>query len=154
MSDDDIYDRIMRKTLGLKHTIYSVLRGGQYQRLDAIAVLGKARFRSATFGPEWTSDVVENATWLELCVVFEEMVKQTGDRHHVFFEGLCRAGEVEGIPVYVLIRADDIDCDEVYHDLVVMLKTAAEIDEAAERSWLSDDREWDDDWYDDEYCED
>ena len=47
--------------------------------------------------------VVESPTWLGLCVIANQMILTTGDRHHCFLEGIRKTKRVVGgLPVYRL----------------------------------------------------
>ena len=64
--------------------------------LDDVAVEGRVIFlmdHKPFFGggEDWQSDVVENPTWLEVAVLADDMIRTTGDYHHVFLE------DVEGV---------------------------------------------------------
>ena len=62
--------------------------------LDEIAVTGKVQFVSEAedfFGniktrADYKSEVVENPTWLDVCLLANDMINQTGDNHHIFLE--------------------------------------------------------------------
>jgi hypothetical protein len=72
--------------------------------LDAVAFRGKIRlvaYRDEFFGGassrDWESPVLEDPTWLDLCVQANAMILATNDRHHRFLEGIDvigRDGEV------------------------------------------------------------
>lgn len=65
--------------------------------LDAIAVNGKAIFVENSY----QSRIVENPTWLEMCLLANEMILATGDNHHIFLEGVVSTSlKVNGVPVY------------------------------------------------------
>jgi len=75
--------------------------------LDQIAVEGKCvlvGFRDEFWGGEgsrsYRSPVLENPTWLQVCVYANRMIRRTRDLHHVFLEGLERKKKLtkEGIP--------------------------------------------------------
>ena len=44
----------------------------------------------------YVSAVVENATWLDVCVLADEMIRATGDYHH-FLEGITVFSQEKGI---------------------------------------------------------
>lgn len=63
--------------------------------LDNVAIEGKVVFaskRNEFYGGEksknYQSEVIENPTWLQVCVYANEMIKTTRDLHHVFLEGV------------------------------------------------------------------
>lgn len=65
--------------------------------LGEVAVQGKCvLFREKGY----YSPVLESPTWLEATVHANAMIYATRDCHHVFFEGLDRMGEYEGVPAY------------------------------------------------------
>ena len=39
-------------------------------------------------GMPYRSEELSSPTWLELCIVADEMIKVTGDHHHIFLEDL------------------------------------------------------------------
>jgi hypothetical protein len=62
--------------------------------LDEIAVEGKVQIqegRNLFWGGEvsesYTSEIMENPTWLDLAVCANEMIIKTNDHHHIFLEG-------------------------------------------------------------------
>lgn len=46
-------------------------------------------------GRRYTSRVMEDPTWLQLCVVANAQMLTTGDLHHSFLEGITRTGKKE-----------------------------------------------------------
>lgn len=77
--------------------------------LDEVAVPGKVIFLAEpepAFGGDkskkYESPIVENATWLELCLHANRMLKTTRDRHHVYLEGVYKDQEATGM------RADGV----------------------------------------------
>ena len=80
--------------------------------LDEIAIEGKCIVylgRNTGWGGEesrhWTSGVLENPTWLELCALFNDAMHSVKDLHHCFLEGVTLDGHLgescnEGVPVY------------------------------------------------------
>lgn len=61
--------------------------------LDEIAVAGKVKFveQGDGFfgsGEGYRSKVLENPTWLEVCVLANEMILATKDKHHIYLEGV------------------------------------------------------------------
>ena len=50
---------------------------------------------------DYQSDVVENPTWLDMCVLMDAMIQRTGDFHHVYLEGVNKTEmKIGGVPVY------------------------------------------------------
>ena len=58
--------------------------GNPIDNLDEIAVPGRA----VVIASGYKSGILVDATWLDLSVVGDEMIKKTGDFHHVFLEGV------------------------------------------------------------------
>jgi hypothetical protein len=51
----------------------------------------------------YSSQVVENPTFLDLAVIADEAIQSSQDHHHCFFEGFSEVGvSPEGIPLYEL----------------------------------------------------
>lgn len=75
--------------------------------LDEVAIEGQAilvcnsDYNEGEYG-DYQSEVVENPTWLDMCVLMNAMIKRTGDFHHAFLEGVYqdKKEEINGIPVY------------------------------------------------------
>jgi hypothetical protein len=105
----EAYERIERRVaerIGRRQEI--AVRYAAYQddaeglpvdNLDEVAYSGFIRFRDegsdywAWRSVPWESEVLEDPTWLDLCVVANDKILRGGDRHHVFLEGI-RLGEV------------------------------------------------------------
>lgn len=74
--------------------------------LDAVAVPGRVAFVSSDNEVRWgggkpyRSPVVENPTWLQVCVYANAMIQRTKDRHHVFLEGVDKVRTEDGVDVY------------------------------------------------------
>jgi hypothetical protein len=98
------------------HIVYSASEyiddGSEFGRvennLDEIAVEGKCIFkreRSDFWGGEtskdYSSKILSNPTWKEVCVLADESIKKVNDYHHVFLEGVRFMGTNSyGIGVY------------------------------------------------------
>ena len=41
---------------------------------------------------DYTSEIVENPTWLDMCLLAYDMMMATGDHHHVFLEAVHKTG--------------------------------------------------------------
>lgn len=87
------------------YVIYSAYQhdedGIPIDNLDEIAVEGNCVFveMGDTFfgdGSSYESDVLYNPTWLDVAVLANEMIKTTGDMHHVFLEGVIHTGKEQG----------------------------------------------------------
>ena len=84
----------------VRYSAYGDTRGGlPLDNLDEIAIKGKAvivgpakPFWGGEGSKDYQSDLIENPTWLQLCALLHEQIKVTGDRHHVFIEGVHRVG--------------------------------------------------------------
>jgi len=104
---DKMEDRIEEAVLasGQKkvYVIYSAYESDEedepIDNLDEVAIKGKCVLfapQETYFGGEisrsYVSPIVENPTWLQLCVLANAMIRRTRDRHHCFLEGvdLCR----------------------------------------------------------------
>lgn len=48
-------------------------------------------------GTDYTSPIVENPTWLQVAILANEMIKTTGDTHHIFLESIQLVKEENGI---------------------------------------------------------
>lgn len=78
-------------------------QGRPIDNLDDVAVYGKVEFvaeRDTSYGGEasqpYRSPVLENPTWLDLCVLANAMMETTGDFHHVFLDGIDEDKERTG----------------------------------------------------------
>lgn len=74
--------------------------------LNDVAFQGRVQFRQARSeywggpqGRDWKSPVLENPTWLDLCVQANAMIPVTNDRHHVFLEEIEVVGTEGDIAV-------------------------------------------------------
>ena len=84
--------------------------GDPIDNLDQIAATGKVvlvREANDFFGGEdsedYKSEVLENPTWLQVCVRANKMMKVVRDRHHVYLEGLTKEKEEDGVLIYRFI---------------------------------------------------
>lgn len=73
--------------------------------LDEVAIKGKAILLDGHPTTRYESEVVENPTWLDLCVLANAMILKTGDHHHVHFENVrldekMTARRKDGVKVY------------------------------------------------------
>ena len=82
-------------------------RGVPIDNLDEVAVEGNiiitqlSDYKGEDDYDDYESEIVENPTWLDICVLFNRAVEQTGDFHHIFLEGLCKTKkEKDGVPIY------------------------------------------------------
>ena len=83
--------------------IFSVgpIGGGGLAKLSAVAVEGKVRFSEQRVeeGNPYDSGAMENPTWLDVAVAANCMIHITGDKHHVFLEGIGVIGEDDGVKI-------------------------------------------------------
>jgi len=87
------------------HVKYSVGKNGTYTDVNKVAHEGKIQFIVLKDeGEFWRHDdyespVLENPTWLEVCLHANDMIIKTGDLHHIYLEGINVDTEVEGVSV-------------------------------------------------------
>jgi hypothetical protein len=77
----------------------STEEGIPIDNLDAIPMQGKIIIvdEGSTFygsGEAYRSKTLDSPTWLELCVVANEMILSTKDLHHVYLEGVMATKQV------------------------------------------------------------
>lgn len=83
-------------------------RGVPIDNLDEVAIEGKAiitqlcDYKDDDEGhDDYESPIVENPTWLDVCVLFNKAILRTGDYHHAFLEGVYKTkNEKDGVPIY------------------------------------------------------
>lgn len=76
--------------------------------LDEVAIEGKAIITQLSNykddeedHDDYESPIVENPTWLDVCVLFNQAIPLTGDYHHSFLEGVYKTKEEkDGVPIY------------------------------------------------------
>ncbi len=107
-------ERIDEKLGSSRHVAYSAYELDEEKNipidnLDKIAVEGKVKFvakRDQFYGgnesKDWESEIINNPTWLDVCVLANNMVQTTKDFHHIFLEG-----------VSVLKREEDLNIAEL-----------------------------------------
>ena len=75
-----------------KRIIYSVFDKGDdaYRDINALAHNGKVKFimSQSDDGRMHESHIVENPTWLDVCVLANDMMGITGDYHHRYLEDI------------------------------------------------------------------
>lgn len=54
-------------------------------------------------GEDYCSEVLENPTWLKVCVEANRAIHCTGDHHHTFLEGLNKKCVEDGVTIYQLM---------------------------------------------------
>ena len=85
------------------YSVYEVEGKNAYtNNLDEVAVEGRLIIKTehqeffgglgASYRRDYESEILENPTWLDICLCANDMINRTGDNHHVFLEGLNRAG--------------------------------------------------------------
>lgn len=109
-----IRERIDEKLGSSRYVAYSAYEIDEEKdipvdNLDKIAVEGKVKFvneRDEFWGgqesKDWESEILINPTWLDVCVLANEMIQTTKDFHHVFLEG-----------INVLKREEDLNIAEL-----------------------------------------
>jgi hypothetical protein len=99
---DDQVDAAVRAACGKDSVvIYSAYKSGPdpdnlpIDNLKKVAVKGKVRligyaddFFGGSKSKEYRSEILENPTWLQVCVCADAMIRATNDHHHAFLEGL------------------------------------------------------------------
>lgn len=69
--------------------------------LDDVAIEGRVQFISKiTFTgdrpwmrrADYESDILENPTWLDVCLCANDMINVTSDHHHIFLEAVHKTG--------------------------------------------------------------
>lgn len=101
----NIQERVNQAIEGERFVYYSAYEHDSNEipinNLDDIAVKGKVYFfeEHVTTGPgtDYTSPIVENPTWLQVAILANEMIKTTGDTHHIFLENIEILKEENGI---------------------------------------------------------
>ena len=91
-----IQNRVAAAVTGECEVTYSVYgddaNGLPVDNLDEVAVRGRVQFVDDFglwhSGEPYVSPIVSNPTWLEVAVLANEMIKVTGDYHHIFLEGI------------------------------------------------------------------
>lgn len=74
--------------------------------LDEVAIEGKVILLDEGYAKsQYESEVVENPTWLDLCVLANAMILKTGDHHHIYLENVhlqkkMTAKRTDGVKVY------------------------------------------------------
>lgn len=74
--------------LNLANCTYSVDHA-----LDEVAYPGSCQFVGEGDDGKYTGPVVTDPTWRQVAEMAEDMIRMTGDSHHVFLEGISKARE-------------------------------------------------------------
>jgi len=93
------HDKIICEALGTDRCVVyfsaykSDKNGLQINNLNKVAIKGKVIMHQPYDsywgkGNLYHSEVLENPTWLDVCVLAEAMISTTGDYHHRFLEGV------------------------------------------------------------------
>lgn len=101
----NIQERVIQAIDGKCFVYYSAYKrdsnGNVIDNLDDIAVEGKVYFFAKHIttgsGTDYSSPIVENLTWLQVVILANEMIKTTGDTHHIFLESIKIVKEEDGI---------------------------------------------------------
>lgn len=87
------------------HVIYSAYKEDEndlpIDNLDEVYVTKPARFISGD--GMYTSPIVKNPTWLEICLLANDMIIATQDFHHVYLEDLLLVNREDGIHTYEFV---------------------------------------------------
>lgn len=70
--------------------------------LDEVAIKGRIQFQteyqdffggmSTEVREDYKSEILEDPTWLDLCLCANDMINITGDNHHIFLEAVHQTG--------------------------------------------------------------
>ena len=100
-------DAVLENKERIIFSVYKYKDGVPIDNLDEIPVKGKVIFvaeKDDFFGgklsEDYQSEIVENPTWLQICVLFSDSVSKTKDFHHVYLEGITEKSNIDGIPCY------------------------------------------------------
>jgi hypothetical protein len=99
-----VHDIVSSQVGGLVHVFYSAYKSDAndvpIDNLDDVPVVGKVQFVQKSDEGNYKSEVAFSPTWLQICVFAEEMIRATGDYHHVFLENVRLDGHWEDVWVY------------------------------------------------------
>lgn len=99
--DGKVEEAIKQDGANRHYVMYSAYDFDQWEtpidNLDEVPVKGKIRFESED--GEWKSGVLESPTWLEITVVANHMIIETGDYHHVYVEDFDVIANEDGIMI-------------------------------------------------------
>ena len=100
--------RIAEKISGERVIIYDAFKcdasGMPIDNLDSIAYSGTMRLID-DIHDYFDGPVLTNPTWLEIAVHANSIMIATGDRHHVFLDGIYEVGIEKTTPMNVSINA-------------------------------------------------
>ena len=106
------HDNMISSALGESPRVifsaYDTIDGLPVNNLNEVAIEGTVilhadvcDFWGDEDSEEYTSEVLENPTWLDVSICADKMIHAVGDFHHVFLEAVCDSGRtVDGVPVY------------------------------------------------------
>ena len=83
---------------------FEEVNGELFDRLDDVAIEGPCVLHHQDWGTKVGSKVLNSPTWLDIAVVADDLIRRSGDHHHVFLEGVHRdKKKTEGVvPVWRL----------------------------------------------------
>ena len=70
--------------------------------LDEVPIQGKVKFfrpKGSWSDMRYDSQVMDSPTWLDICVVANDMIRLSGDYHHIFLEAVDVVCEENGVKV-------------------------------------------------------
>lgn len=79
--------------------------------LDIIPIKGKIKFKDGVFDVSrfreiyepFESEIYDSPTWLEICVIANEMIMKTKDVHHIYLEMLGDVHKEDEVTIATLI---------------------------------------------------
>jgi len=95
--------KVLPKGAALEYSAYETDEDGlPVDNLDQVAVEGRCIFLQQAeppfgTGKNYVSAEVQNPTWIQVCLLANEMIEITRDRQHVFLEGVHVVSEQNGI---------------------------------------------------------
>ena len=107
---EEMYEKIQEKVVdvieGEPFVSYSAyktdLNGIPTDNLELVVIKGNVQFfqKHEIFwgeGKDYMSPVISNPTWLQITILANDMIKITGDKHHIFLENFDIIKEENGI---------------------------------------------------------
>lgn len=84
------------------YVLFSAYPDDYHNNLNEVAIEGRIQImtkKKSFFGSmypklrkDYESEIMENPTWLDLCLCANDMIHCTGDNHHIFLEGIHKTG--------------------------------------------------------------
>jgi len=105
---EEVHARVCAAVVGpclVRFAAFDALDAGPLAAvLDAVAFEGRCQFlrEHVAFwgeGRDYTSPVFDSPTWLDVAVAANEMLKTTGDEHHVFLAGISQMFRLDDVTV-------------------------------------------------------